>query len=361
MLYSNSHHLRPLARRGTVWSTERQAENANWITALAQDAINVSRQAYGHGLLSAPKGKALRLVPEGTALALKSCYGLTASGLLIGIDEEFTPCPAIEQSEIGREGISDIYVLASPTERIPYGEPDPDEQPLRQPFSLPSYKLAVLPQGELHPKDCPHGIKIAEATWKGSRIELLSYLPACGAVKAHGRLAERYQRYHDIFFQAIHQGAFALSKLRMADAISNPRKANLRHLGRKLYYYLEEHRFYYREVLKESRPIDLMEFCVRFSSRLYAILQSLENKEEVLQYWASRCHSSSGQHLDINDIELSLEQARSVEYAHYHLEAQFQKIDQFLGIQELIFKTLQTVNGAYDSQNNNGGFWKMSF
>lgn len=184
---------------------EQQA--GNWQQALASRA---GITGYNYGLFYQPQlHKAKRQIvlttdnQQQVSVRLLSCQAITAGGYCIYFDEEtigqdhvlsgIVPGLQVPYAQLAATDAVYYVVLAvNPYNRVPAGQPDPEETQMRPPFTAPAYSLQLVAAPELKITGSgdfhlPVGkIKISE----GKVMLDEDYIPPCTCTAAFGLLMD---------------------------------------------------------------------------------------------------------------------------------------------------------------------------
>ena len=127
-----------------------------------RDSIEVRTNSYNYGLLPARQNRdgenGIRISQHVTGhieVRLKYCDAVTASGIRIQFDATETGSELVKNYSVEsdtRKNITqwDIILSVDPFHRVGSGDPNPEEVPPRHPNALPSYRLFVMPKGEIN-------------------------------------------------------------------------------------------------------------------------------------------------------------------------------------------------------------------
>ena len=113
-------------------------------------------------------------------------------------------------------------VSVNPFEKVPSGEPDPEESPPRYPYVSPSYQLSLVPENEtLNRAYGGYQLTIGKIIVNKNETYLLEdYIPPSAAVNSHPRLISLYTEI-DRFF-----GQLELFSVQIAQKINRRSKSN---------------------------------------------------------------------------------------------------------------------------------------
>ena len=127
-----------------------------------RDSIEVRTNSYNYGLLPARQNRdgenGIRISQHVTGhieVRLKSCEAITSSGIRIQFDATETGSELVKNYSVEsdtRKNITqwDIILSVDTFHRVGSGDPNPEEVPPRHPNALPSYRLFVMPKGEIN-------------------------------------------------------------------------------------------------------------------------------------------------------------------------------------------------------------------
>jgi hypothetical protein len=160
-------------------------------------AMVINREQYGL-LPSMPDGQPnLRIEVNPDEVSLHACRAVTPGGARI---EFFTPRyeplkaslpKAKAQFLLPETGISklDVVLSVNPFGYVPGGAPDPDEEPARQPYTLPVCRLELLPAGQFRAAEAPFHLLLGrvETSESASRLDE-RFIPPCTALGCHEKL-----------------------------------------------------------------------------------------------------------------------------------------------------------------------------
>ena len=120
-------------------------------------------------------------------VTLERCHAVTPDGYLIELNPA-TRRP-LQVTIPAQEGEIPVYVAVHPDEKVAGGEPDPHEEPPRQPYRLPEYLLYAGEQPDL-PGGCT--LQVGLFSYDGVEIAPVDdFFPPCVSLYADERLYRR--------------------------------------------------------------------------------------------------------------------------------------------------------------------------
>jgi hypothetical protein len=188
-----------------------------------------------------------------------------------------------------------VVIIADPFSRIPVGEPDPDESPLRHPFSTPALRLEIVPESQLNLNYTRgHHLMIGKILWRDRQFSWVDgYLPACAVTEAHAGLVSRYEEFDQL------QNELRKSAIAIVDAIYQRQAQNrpdydvqlarnTAKLCEQIVHFLADTSFVFKNALRASPPLLLVQQVSRLAGRLSATLNLVpaDERERLLTYYS---------------------------------------------------------------------------
>lgn len=132
----------------------------NFVSDSVRDAVGVHTSMIGYGLLPVQNSIKINLIIDNHKLLrikVEECHAVTPNGSRIEIGGELTEnlslsipyLEAVKELKENQEAVLLACISVNPFKRTPYGEPDPEENPPRYPYTLPEYSLNLIPEDEL--------------------------------------------------------------------------------------------------------------------------------------------------------------------------------------------------------------------
>ena len=167
----------------------------NYFESLNRWTIKHSIAFFGLTPLSSHKGSSLEIRVDYDGrdwiAVLSRCHGLTASGRIIQIDEEFdNNLTSTAISMMDKESIP-VYVWAKSI-KTGVGLPSGEEEQTRHPYRGFDYNLVIGSLLNIDPADC---LKVGELLLLDDKPVLsVDFIPPCVTIGAHPLLAEQCRR-----------------------------------------------------------------------------------------------------------------------------------------------------------------------
>lgn len=323
------------------------------VEELVRDTAAMFLKTYNYGLLPPAYGtqdfSEITLSDTFTNsfdVRVKRCNAITAGGCRIAINPEMPGSPDLRLSTTVNmnEGTAEdarphyyVVLRVNPFKRIPFGQLDQDESPLRQPFSDATYQLDVVPINRLKSDGLgPYTLIIGQLlpNKESYRIDQ-DFIPPATSMNSHPRLV----KYKDDFEQQLNMLMLnSRTIVRNVNTLSQPTKIarNVRELSVKILDFLVQVMFNYRNLDDQHPPIHLLDYFNNLTSILLTALDCLpeREKDEVLQYfneWSS---------VSPNAFEETLRQLVELNYKHYSIGASMQQVAKFLSMMGELWENL---------------------
>lgn len=297
--------------------------NDNAFRDAIRDAGGCLLNPLNYGLLPPAPGKDSPLVRscDGHELVVSVCRAVTPGGTRIELD---TAQPALRlglsaaREEWMRLGQSVGYavVVVNPFEPQPWGQPDPDEEPLRYPFVTPDYRLEVVPQSALASSlSAAFHMPVGRLTLANGVFSLApDYLPPCRMVAVLPAMQQQYQAIGSRMGEIAGYAMAIIVRVRtnarsgqanlLATTIGYLAEATVRTLADNL------DAFQLRGAYES--PVLMAEFGMRFARAMAMMIQSTPDreKEAMFNYFKNWCGISPVQ------FESALQEVLDSDYNH---------------------------------------------
>lgn len=198
-------------------------------------------------------------------VVITACRIVTAGGIFIERSEQ-------ENSISGLGWIDCLYSLKDESikcldvvlgidlgSRIPIGDPDPVEEPVRRPFADARIQVLVRPGGS--PSSKMSELKIGEILVDGGKIAKSdSFIPPCVSIKSCILLQNKYDRFKEYLIK-IEEGSVAeVQMLKMKYAQDQFTHENLQYLSNGVVGYLSNTIERYNRILPDASPLHFVEY-----------------------------------------------------------------------------------------------------
>lgn len=350
--------ISPLKYRPVNWVDGMKLSSNHFIATdqfnqdFVRDASSVFITNFNYGLLPPFAGQQVSHDIEITEKAsnhievrVRHCNAITAEGCRIDIDNSsnfedqltYSQFFSSENADHSRATVYKILLLVNPFERVPAGNPDPEDSPPRYPDIAKQYSISILPVSEMSPKapDSYH-LTIGQLVMEGGRITInRNYIPPSSSVISHPGLI----RYYELFSNLINElqlSAFKIiDKTAIRDGIT-PLGRNIRLLSEKLLDYIAQIFFNYRNFGYQQPPVHIVGYYSNLAHVFFTGIKMIESKEreEILKYFYEWRDVTPG------NFEELLAKMIEMVYDHQNINASMSMTEEFLKVMVALWDKL---------------------
>ncbi len=318
------------------------------ISTLIADGIN----QYNYGLLpskqgSAPSFQIQMSVDNQQMLVFKvlNYCAITPGGVRIHIQENSLeengfaiPLPELTKGiDTSKDATYFVLLSVSPFSRVPVGNPEPDEEPARFPFTVPDIKVSIIPEEQYRNSSiADNSTCVAKLNCSGGRVEAVNnYIPPCNSVQSHTTLIELHAKYV-AFLSNLESHVVAVLKIVKQKEQSYDLASTVTRLCDQLLLFLGNSILNFRLIIANQPPIIMFELIARCARILKNSIEvnTPEAKEELLNYFSEWCKVNQG------DLELILVNTANFKYEHHQIENTVTVINQFVEVMGGLFEKL---------------------
>jgi predicted component of type VI protein secretion system len=328
-------------------------EVQNFVSDSVRDAVGVHTSMIGYGLLPVKDPVKINLIIDNHKLLrikVEECHAITPNGSRIEIGEGTSenlslsiPYPeAVRELKDNEEAVLLACISVNPFKRNPYGEPDPEENPPRYPYTLPEYTLNLIPEDEL--KNTvgfgTHYLTIGKILVKSGESKIdENYIPPCVTVSSHQKLQELHTEI-DRFYGQIEQYAVQIAQKIYAKKQNNALAMMMELMADKTLNYLGMEINKLRWLSPHSSPAEMLVSVVALARVLKNFIdaRSGAGKEELLNYFAEWCNVSQG------DFEIIFTEAINTDYVHNQMDVVIAKVKKFMKTLEDLYAVLSRLD-----------------
>jgi hypothetical protein len=313
-----------------------------------RDMSGISLNHFNYGLL--PPGPNARQSlevqiyadrSEQVTIKVSECRAVTPGGARIEIQKHTPPVETVVNLERLKTQAYEIYVVVDPFARIPFGQPNPGESPMRQPYALPQYRLEVLPYPQTHqPEYSAFQLCVGRLRVEGEAVKLSEhYIPACTTLMSHPRLAAAHQKLMSGLGEAEVAATGIIQRIKGKEAISQLDQSLL-YLAEKIADFIAHSLDNYRLLLLQGPPVQVITSFARFARVMNVSLNSMvrKHREELLDYFHKWFE------LAPRDMENLLRSMLTITYDHNDTYASLNKVELFTDRILVLLKKLNELN-----------------
>ncbi|KMQ67965.1 hypothetical protein ACM39_11575 [Chryseobacterium sp. FH2] len=323
----------------------------NYVNDSVRDAVGVHTSMIDYGLLPVQDPVKINLIIDNHKLLrikVEECHAITPNGSRIEIGASESLSLSIPYPETARElkenenAVLLACISVNPFKRMPCGEPDPEENPPRYPYTLPEYALTLIPEDELK-NTVGFGTnyltigKILVNSGE-SRIDE-NYIPPSMSVSSHKKLQELYTEI-DKFYGQIELYATQISQKIYGKKQSSALALMMELMADKTLNYLGMEINRFRWMSPHTPPAGMLVSVVALARVIKNFIdaRSGAGKEELLNYFSEWCNISQG------DFEIVFSETINTDYNHNQMDVVIAKIKKFMKTLEDLYSILSRLD-----------------
>jgi hypothetical protein len=332
-----------------------------------RSAVELLLDDFNYGLLPAPGGERSPLEydldphPDRFEFALRSCHAVTRGGLHIriaqGDDNAERHKASVKASDYEMQQDLKLSVVLSynPFKRIPVGQPDPEESPLRHPFTVPTSRLEIVPESMLNLNYArSQYLVIGRVVWRERRFFWMEdYIPPCRSSAAHPMLREKYATMDNHLNHLQTHSEAILEGIYKEEALNRPEfdkqlAGNTGRLCGAMLRIIADSTFFFKNQVLHGPPILLVQQVSRLAAGLRAALQMIPPKEEqrLLQYY------NNWTKIEASDFQSTLSKIADLKYSHLDIMASLGPAERFLAFITGLWKRLSQLKFIGQDDHN---------
>ncbi len=347
--------------------------NKSHFIAMQDNFIDITRDVVGsyvtpitYGLLPVQnmmESVKLSLVIDNHKLLrvkIEECHAVTPNGARIEISSENNamdmqmPYPeAVYNLEEGQEITLLANIVVNPFEKTPFGELNPEENPPRYPYLVPTYKLHLVQEGQTTQQSLNAGYQLTVGKIIINKEETYlqpGYIPPCTTTSSHKSLIDMHTLI-DKFM-----GQLELYAVQIAQKINRKQQTNelasmVLRLSDLIVTYLGNEINSLRWFGLYNTPAYMFDKVIRLARIMknFVDAKSGAGKEELLNYLAEWCGLSQG------DFEVLFTDLVNVGYNHAQIDKTLRKTEVFMRTLDQLFSALNKLD--YIGRRNDTGIF----
>lgn len=219
----------------------------------------------------------------------------------------------------------DVVLSVDPFARVPYGQPDLEESPHRDPFVVPKYGLEVVPYPRVNrPESGAYQLTVGRIAVEGGEPKLSNhYIPPCFAMGSHRHLASLNDKFVKLLDE-LEQLTLKIIQKAKAQPGGNELNEDALYIADKLAYLLTASKDHYKWFSGRQSPLHAIEYVWRLARTLAAALECTRNKFELMDYYCRWLDWNPGR------FENTLSGFLALEYRQEELFEAFKKAEDCL-------------------------------
>ena len=323
----------------------------NFVSDSIRDSVGIHTSMMNYGLLPVAEPIKMSLIIDNHKLLrikVEECHAITPNGsrIDIGTSESLSlsiPYPeAVRELKENENAVLLACISVNHFKRTPYGEPDPEENPPRYPFTHPEYSLNLIPEDELK-NTIGFGanyLTIGKILVNAGESKIDdNYIPPSISVSSHQKLKDLYTEI-DRFYGQIELYAVQIAQKIHAKKQSNDLAVMMEMMSDKTLNYLGMEINRLRWLSPHTPPANMLLSVVALARVLKNFIdaRSGAGKEELLNYFAEWCNVSQG------DFEVIFSETINTDYNHNQIDRVISKITRFMKTLEDLFSILSRLD-----------------
>jgi len=306
---------------------------------------------FNYGLLPPAPGKdsPLALVCDGQELVLTLCRAITPGGARIDINAAQPPLRlalSAAREEWVRLGQTTGYAVVevNPFEPQPWGQPNPDEEPLRYPFATPGYRLGAVPESALASAlSAAFHLPVGRLTLANGVFGLdVNYVPPCRMVGVLPTLQQRYLTIGSKMGEIAGLATAIVVRVRTNARSGQPNllATTIGYLAESTVRTIADNLDAFQVRGGHESPVFVAEFGMRFARALTLMIRCTpdRDKEAMFSYFKNWCGISPMQ------FESALQDVLDTEYNHADCQPMLATIGRLCDVVITLFDKLSQLN-----------------
>lgn len=278
-------------------------------------------------------------------VSVPTCRGVTPGGVRLdlnpGTNALLPPVKGEFRLDDLRHPEYEIYLAVDPFARVPVGQPNPEETPLRRPFTLPQYRVELLPYPQTHqPENSAFQLTVGRLRVENSTVRLSEhYIPPCTSLLSHPRLTAAHQKLLSQLGEMEVAVTEIIQRVR-GKAAPTPLDESILYLAEKMINFIANNLDVFRLQLLPQPPVQLATFFARFARAINVGLNALVRKqrEELLDYFHEWFE------LAPREMENLLRVLLTLSYEHNDIYTSLNKVEVFADRLLVLLKKLGSLH-----------------
>jgi hypothetical protein len=324
-----------------------QSENS--ITDRIRDNAALFMSANNYGLLQPKPGTSSSFnlsinVDQSKLMRVKllECRAITAGGIRIEIGGDYAAKINTFEAKIDTGKDEEFYVIVAvnPYERVPVGEPDPNEVPLRYPNVMPSYSLQVIPASKINTNLNPsYHLIVGKLRTNGVEVVVdADFIPPCASISSYSKLRQEYQELGGLLGE-IGSYATAIVQKVKTEKQKTELALNVNYMAEKIVFFLAEKIAKYRWTVSQQPPVYMIETFLSFAYIIKSCIdcQTEKDRETLITYFQEWTGLSPAQ------FQKRLNDVIETEYNHQDIASAIAEIKTFTLVMVKLFKQMSKL------------------
>lgn len=322
-----------------------------------RDTASAFLHSYDYGLLPPFRGQRIssdfdiaERVTNQVEIRLRQCNAITAGGCRIDLPPLEYGAQLIYQyafddaaaaaEDPNTASLHYVVLSVNPFERVPAGDPDPNEMPPRHPFAAKQYQLMVMPAAQVNAGELGlHHLVIGQLVKQHGRFTVNEqYIPPSAAITSHPELIRYYERFSGLLNDIQLNSFKIIDKITSRDTIQSLAK-NVRLLCEQLLNFIAQAFYTYRNAIHQQPPVAMIGLFSNLAHIFYTTLHFPGNKEkeELLKYFYEWKDVTPG------NFEELLGKTIDLVYDHHQIQQSLAQVNHFLQVLAALWSKLSSL------------------
>ncbi len=282
-------------------------------------------------------------------IRISYCQAITQGGIRISITGEGITAYALSEAINlntktdlldGNQDYFYIIIVVNPFEKKPSGEPDPEEIPIRQPYTQPHYDAQLIHVNNVNIDQLgAYHLVIGRIIKQGDNyFKDEDFIPPCTTITSSDKLLLHYQNFGKALNTLQNLSIQIIQKIHLKNQKSTIAQ-NIKNLCEVILNYCNQQYFYFRNLGHQQPPAIFINAAAIFSNYIYTTINILseKEKEELLNYFFE--WSDITQVSFLNQLSTIIE----INYDHYQVGSYTKKIQAVLNSMVTVWQRLNTL------------------
>ncbi|MDR2275066.1 MAG: hypothetical protein LBF27_29420 [Sphingobacterium sp.] len=348
---------KPLNYEGINWVDGMKLSSGDFVHTdlftqdLVRDSISIGINDSNFGLLPAFAGYErsfdISLIKKNTnylEVEVRFCNAITSDGNRINIayqqgNVEASFSAFMDVSKLA-QGEHYVVLYVNSFKRSAFGEPNPEESPLRYPYVKKDYLIDIVSKSDINQRQVtgsflPIGKLIQE---EQETILVQQYIMPSVYLESHPQLMD----FHNRFYRSLNEFQTAAYKI-MDKTVNRPKITelglNIRFITEKILEYMATSFFEYRSILPQRSALYLLKYFSDFAHVFFNAVRLVEpaEREEMLKYFYEWKDVTPG------NFEERLSNLIEMRYNHFEIAEAMGCIADFMNVMVSLWGKLATL------------------
>lgn len=314
-----------------------------------RDAISVGINGFNYGLLppftdnhSSFDVQILNKSTHYLEVNIRSCNAITADGCRIDIlgERDAVSLSQYINTETVALGKHYIVLQVNPFKRLPTGEPNPDETPIRYPNVTKEYIISLVSKADLNQRQVTdYFIPVGQVIHEENNTVLnANYIMPSSTLNSHPALVQIHNKLYSHLLELQDAAFTIMEKTVLRDKVTHL-GLNIRSISEVILGYLSANFFHYRSILPHQSPIYLLQFFSDLANVFFTGVKLIggPEREEMLKYFYE------WKDVTPSDFDVRLSDMIEQKYNHLEIREGLDRVEDFVQVMVSLWNKLSTL------------------